>query len=326
MMVAANYLDAPGAFSAAARQLNTRFLAGKTVEELRTSLGAEDDMSQAEQAAALAEPAFTPQPQEPAEESTAGPPCPQRGVSLLAGPDVLEAMLQQADAAALCQLKAVSVAWRTRARRELCNRLCRREGQPKPTGLASITDLDVEGLALTGRPWEVVVAGRESCRSWHGCTALALWSMYMRCGRRIWIQRKTTMTTMMTMTMTTTMATTDDAPPGGTALRSCIGGKGDPPRELLFAALACAACGTVCGVPVQELRDDNAIDSLNLDESGLGVIGAVLLGLMLPALRSVRSLRCRSDHSSDAHRHTALCACIIASASAPKAQDFESAP
>ena len=118
----------------------------------------------------------------------------------------------------------------------------------------------------------------------------------------------------------------DDAPPGGTALRSCIGGKGDPPRELLFAALACAACGTVCGVPVQELRDDNAIDSLNLDESGLGVIGAVLLGLMLPALRSVRSLRCRSDHSSDAHRHTALCACIIASASAPKAQDFESAP
>ena len=208
MMVAANYLDAPGAFSAAARQLNTRFLAGKTVEELRTSLGAEDDMSQAEQAAALAEPAFTPQPQEPAEESTAGPPCPQRGVSLLAGPDVLEAMLQQADAAALCQLKAVSVAWRTRARRELCNRLCRREGQPKPTGLASITDLDVEGLALTGRPWEVVVAGRESCRSWHGCTALALWSMYMRCGRRIWIQRKTTMTTMMMMTMTTTMATT----------------------------------------------------------------------------------------------------------------------
>ena len=60
--------------------------------------------------------------------------------------------------------------------------------------------------------------------------------------------------------------------------------------------MACAACGTVCGVPVQELRDDNAIDSLNLDESGLGVIGAVLLGLMLPALRSVRSLRCRSYH------------------------------
>ena len=38
-MVGANFLDAPGAFSAAARQLNTRFLAGKSVEELRTNLG-----------------------------------------------------------------------------------------------------------------------------------------------------------------------------------------------------------------------------------------------------------------------------------------------
>ena len=279
VMVAANYLDAPGAFSAAASQLNIRFLAGKTVEELRTSLGAEDDMSQAEQAAALAEPAFTPQPQEPAEESTAGPPCPQRGVSLLAGPDVLEAMLQQADAAALCQLKAVSVAWRARARRELCNRLCPREGQPEPTGLASITDLDVEGLALTGRPWEVVVAGRElpQLARLHGFGFV----VDVHAVREADLAPKAD----------------DVAQLGGTALRRCIRGEGDPPSELLFAAVACAACGTVCGVPVQELRDDNAIDSLNLDESGLGVIGAVLLGLMLPALRSVRSLRCRSDHA-----------------------------
>eukprot|EP00964_Phaeocystis_antarctica_P023392 scaffold13093_cov57-Phaeocystis_antarctica.AAC.1 len=132
-MTGANYLDAPGAFSAAARQLNNRFLAGKSVEELRTNLGAENDMSQTELAAALAEPVFTPPPPlEPAEESTA-----------LAGPDVLEAALQQADAATLRRLKAVSVAWRTRARRALCNRLCRREGQPEPTGFASITDLDV---------------------------------------------------------------------------------------------------------------------------------------------------------------------------------------
>ena len=291
MMVAANYLDAPGAFSAAASQLNIRFLAGKTVEELRTSLGAEDDMSQAEQAAALAEPAFTPQPQEPAEESTAGPPCPQRGVSLLAGPDVLEAMLQQADAAALCQLKAVSVEWRARARRELCNRLCRREGQPEPTGLASITDLDVEGLALTGRPWEVVVAGRElpQLARLHGFGFV----VDVHAVREADLDPEEDDDD----DNDDDDGDNDDAPFGGTALRSCIGGEGDPPRELLFAAVACAACGTVCGVPVQELRDDNAIDSLNLDESGLGVIGAVLLGLMLPALRSVRSLRCRSDHA-----------------------------
>ena len=38
--------------------------------------------------------------------------------------DVLEAVLQEVDAAALCHLKAVSVAWRTRARRELCVSVC----------------------------------------------------------------------------------------------------------------------------------------------------------------------------------------------------------
>ena len=43
VMTGANFLDAPGAFSAAARQLNNRFLAGKSVEELHTNLGAEND-------------------------------------------------------------------------------------------------------------------------------------------------------------------------------------------------------------------------------------------------------------------------------------------
>jgi len=85
--------------------------------------------------------------------------------SLLAAEDVLEAMLQQVHAAALRQLKAASVAWCALARRELCNRLwvrlSRREGQPEPAGADSITDLDVECLNEAGRPWEVVVAGRE---------------------------------------------------------------------------------------------------------------------------------------------------------------------
>ena len=42
--------------------------------------------------------------------------------SLLAAQDVLEAVLQEVDAASMCQLKAVSVAWCAHARRELCNR------------------------------------------------------------------------------------------------------------------------------------------------------------------------------------------------------------
>ena len=47
-------------------------------------------------------------------------------------------------------------------------------------------------------------------------------------------------------------------------------------------------------VPVQQLREDD-IGSLNLDVSGqmmsLGVIGAELLSLMLPAATSLRELR-----------------------------------
>ena len=54
------------------------------------------------------------------------------GGSLLAeAEDVLEAVLQEVDAAALLQLKAASVAWRTHVRRELCNRLWVRLSAPR---------------------------------------------------------------------------------------------------------------------------------------------------------------------------------------------------
>ena len=86
---------------------------------------------------------------------------------VLAKRDVLEAVLEKMDAAALCQIKAMCRAWCNPVRCELCNRLwvrlSRREGQPEPAaaGVDSITDLDVECLNEVGRPWEVVVAGRE---------------------------------------------------------------------------------------------------------------------------------------------------------------------
>ena len=72
------------------------------------------------------------------------------GGALLAKQDALEAVLQAVDATELCQIKAVSVAWCNHVRRYLCNRLwvrwSRREGQPAPAGVDSITDLDVECL------------------------------------------------------------------------------------------------------------------------------------------------------------------------------------
>ena len=127
VMTGANCLDAPDAFRAAARQLNIRFLAGKSVKELRTNLGAENDLSEAEKAAALAEPTVTPPPP-PSQQQGEGPPRVQRGVSLMAAEDVLEAALGEVDATTLCRLKAVSVAWRARAHRKLWRRFYDRLG------------------------------------------------------------------------------------------------------------------------------------------------------------------------------------------------------
>ena len=82
----------------------------------------------------------------------------------------------------------------------------------------------------------------------------------------------------------------DVAPIGGDTLRSCIQGEGQPPHRLLLAAVACAASGKVRGVPVQRLREDDAINELDLPCSGIGDTGATLLAFMLPAATSVRSL------------------------------------
>ena len=189
------------------------------------------------------------------------------GASLLAADDVRGAVLQEVHAAALCQLKAVSAAWCTHARRELCSRLCRYEG-------ASITDVDVECLNDAGRPYEVVVAGRQ----------LPHLARLRGFGFVVDVQK-----------VREARLDTNDGPLGGVALRSCIEGEGDPPHELLLAAVACSASGRVRGVPVQRLREGSrANGSLDFRSFSLGVIGAELLGLMLPAARTVRSLRCPS--------------------------------
>ena len=153
------------------------------------------------------------------------------GGSLLEAEDVLRAVLQKADAAALRQLKAASVAWCTHVRRELCNRLwvrlCCREGQPEPAGVDSITDLDVECLNEAGRPWEVVVAG---CQ----LPQLARLHGY---GFVVDVQAVREADLDAEEEEDSDEEEDEDAPLGGVALRSCIQGEGDPPHELLLAAL-----------------------------------------------------------------------------------------
>ena len=73
------------------------------------------------------------------------PPALQQSLfSLVNNDDAIEEVLKQGDLRMLSQLKGVSWSWRAHARRVLCARLCRREGQPLPTSPANVTDIDVE--------------------------------------------------------------------------------------------------------------------------------------------------------------------------------------
>ena len=172
------------------------------------------------------------------------------------------ACLKRCDARTLRQLKAVSKGWQQRARRALWDRL-------------DAEEVDVEELQHFGLH-EAVAAVRQMpnlarLRGYgfrveldgpHGVRQAALGSGY------------------------------ESGPLGGAALRGCIHeGEGEPPHQLRLLAVACAARGTVLGVPVQQLREDNAIGSLNLNNKHFGVIGAELLSLMLPAATSLRELR-----------------------------------
>ena len=237
-----------------------QLLSGKSVDALRTLLVANDDLGQEEKDAALREPLFS--PPSAAVPNTAAPPPLARSISQgFDGDDPEEgnmmACLERCGAQTLCQLKAVSAGWQQRARRALFGR-------------RSDVEVDVEELQHIGR----LAAARQMPN-------LARLRGY---GFTVELQA--------VGQADLEGEVKDDAPLGGVTLRSCIQGEGEPPHELLLAAVACAARGTVRGVPVQRLREDDAIGSLDLDDSGLGVISAELLGLMLPAATSMHTLRC----------------------------------
>ena len=213
---------------------------------------------------------------------------------LLEAPDVIEVVFQKVDAEALYHLKAASEAWRAHARRELCNRLwvrlSRREGQPAPAGVDSITDLDVECLNEAGRPWEVVIAGRQ------------LPQLARLHGYGFEVDLQAVQKAVQKAYPPVLLEEDDDddeggdeEPLGGDTLRSCIQGDGQPPNKLLLAAVACAASETVHGVPVQQLREDNEIDSLDLRGKSISTTGATLLAFMLPVATSVHSLECATN-------------------------------
>ena len=260
-------------------------LDGKPANELRTLLVAHNNLTDQEKEAALREPLFA--PPSAAVPDAASPPPLARSVSQAMdnGADDegnMMACLNRCDAKTLHQLKAVSAGWQQRARRALFDRLCSRQGGPRPQRLEDVKELDVEELQHVGQ---------------HGAVAA------VRQMPNLARLRGYGFTVDLQAVQQAALGGADsEAPLGGAALRGCIKGEGEPPHELLLTAVACAASGTVRGVPVQRLREDDAIGSLDLQNSGIGVISAELLGLMLPDATSVHFLRCAAGTTPLAQR------------------------
>ena len=78
------------------------------------------------------------------------------------------------------------------------------------------------------------------------------------------------------------------------ALDSCISGEGEPPLELLIAAVACAGSGVICGIPVEQMRED-AMTELDLCKKGLREAAVMLVAYLIPAMAALTSLDLRSN-------------------------------
>ena len=198
------------------------------------------------------------------------------------GEDLFRLVLEAADGSTLVELKAVRQAWRTVARRTLFLRLCHREAQPIPVLPADVTDFDIETLNQTGRGWEVAAAGRllPNLARLHGF------------GFVVDVPAVRAADLDADDEEASDEEDEEDEAFGGGALRGCIApGSGEPPLDVLLAAVACATSGGYHRVPVQALREDDAIGTLELRGCGLGPNEARLLSLLLPGAASLHTLQ-----------------------------------
>jgi len=278
------YLDAPTAVKNIQHVIASR-LNGKCASELCVLLGADRDFGSAEEgAASIAEPVFVPEgfeaPPQSASSSTAPPALLHQPPFLDATEDAMEAALGLVDVATIAELKGVDRVRRALARRVLCARFCRRDGQPVPTLLDAITDLDVEQLIEAGRPGDAAIAGRmvPGLARLHGYGHVV----------DVAAIRAANLDDEEDNDVDDDMD--DEGEVGffllGTAkdaLNSCISGEGEPPLELAIAAVACAGLGVVCGIPVQQMREDSVTAELDLSDRGLHVAAAMLVAYLLPA-------------------------------------------
>jgi len=246
------------------RSLCTGHLAGKSGAELGRLLGVVSDFpTEAERQAATEEPLYTQDAQHDATALRAAdapaPPAPVCWLSTqLVNEDALEDALADADVPTLCALKGVSLAWRARARRVLCARLCARVGLPLTSNLAKVTELDLSGSRAAGRLIGDAVDASRWLPNLAKVTGQGGFEVDVAALRRV-------------ASSDVSEEYEDGTQPYPMAgVRACIRGEGEAPMEVLLAA--CALRDGEAHVPANAFRDDTSMTSIQLP-AGLMSIG-----------------------------------------------------
>ena len=200
-----------------------------------------------------------------------------RSISLQLGSvDAIGECLSMMDGSVLLQLKAVNSAWRSRARRELCSRVCTPKVQQAlvspdlPAKFDGIMGLNVEMLHALGQQGDVAVA----LQLLPNLTHLHGWGC------------------QVDVLAVRALDLSGNAPQFARLLRSCLVPQGKAPPQLLLMAVACAASGEVCNVPVQLLREQQgSITELDLSNKRIGSMGGQILAILL-SRALISSLKC----------------------------------
>jgi len=238
------------------RSLCTGHLAGKSGPELGRLLGVVSDFpTEAERQAAAEEPIYTQDAQHDATAPrAANAPTPPATVcwfsAQLVNEDALEDALADADVPTLCALKGVSLAWRARARRVLCARLCARVGLPLTSNLVEVTELDLSGSRAAGRLIADAADASRGLPSLAKVTGLGGFEVDVAALRIV--------------------ASSGDYSYPMAGVRACIRGEGEAPMEVLLAA--CALRHGEARVPAHAFRGDTSMTSIALP-AGLTSIG-----------------------------------------------------
>jgi hypothetical protein len=243
------------------RSLCIGHLAGKSGPELGRLLGVVSDFpTEAERQAATEEPLYTQAAQHDATAPRAAdaptPPPPVCWLSTqLVNEDALEDALADADVPTLRALKGVSLAWRARARRVLCARLCARVGLPLTSNLVEVTELNLSGSRAAGR----LIADAADASRWlpnlAKVTGLGGFEVDLAALRRV--------------------ASSGDYSYPMAGVRACIRGEGEVPMDVLL--VACVLRDGEARVPAYAFRDDTSMTSIALP-AGLTSIGDSAFG------------------------------------------------